>query len=98
MTNKMKAREFVKQTVKKTASTRKAQVVDLFNSARGHLIMGQALYLAVKAIEARPKIQQEPSNVADMKLIMEELFPLGAVAEMAKEEHHAKTKAREHCD
>ena len=53
----------------------------LLNSVRGQYIIGQALYLAIESIEARPEHEQEPSNVADMRLLMEGLFPIYAAAE-----------------
>jgi hypothetical protein len=55
---------------------RKDLAVRLFNSVRGNYIVGQALYLAMEHIKERPEIRREPSNMADMELIMEELFPL----------------------
>lgn len=50
----------------------------LFSSHRGSYIIGQALYEAIKAMEARPERQQEPSNVSDMKFLMDNLFPMYA--------------------
>ncbi len=59
---------------KKEAEKELAQ--EIFNSHRGIYIMGQAFYEAIKAMEARPKREQEPSNVSDMKLMMNNLFPM----------------------
>ena len=56
---------------------------DVFHSMRGKLIMSQALFLAMEAMMKRPevgtgegKLEREPSNGRDMKLLYEELFPL----------------------
>ena len=54
----------------------RATATEFFNSWRGRYIVGQALYLAVQEIESRPSEKQEPSNVADMKYLMDNLFPL----------------------
>ena len=54
----------------------KIEAMKFANTVRGQYIMGQALYLAIQSIEARPKIEQEPSNVADMKFLMDNLFPM----------------------
>ncbi len=47
------------------------------DSMRGHFIVSQALLLAIELMESRTKIEeQEPSNVADMQLLLDELFPM----------------------
>tara|TARA_R100000963_G_scaffold12998_1_gene9396 strand:- start:498 stop:725 length:228 start_codon:yes stop_codon:yes gene_type:complete len=47
---------------------------------RGQLIIGQALHYGLKALRAvEPEVMQEKSNIADMQLLMEELFPMGMV-------------------
>tara|TARA_Y100000310_G_scaffold318538_1_gene372778 strand:+ start:342 stop:551 length:210 start_codon:yes stop_codon:yes gene_type:complete len=48
----------------------------LIQSLRGQYIIGQALYLALESMQTRPDIEREPSNEADMKLLMEEIFPI----------------------
>ena len=45
-------------------------------SWRGRFIVSQALELAIQSIEARPQVQQEPSNVADMRYLRETIFGL----------------------
>jgi hypothetical protein len=49
--------------------------ISLFQSWRGQYVVSQALVLAIKAINARPPEEQEPSNVADMECLLE-LFPI----------------------
>lgn len=56
----------------------------IFNSVRGNYIVGQALFLAIEHMKERPAIQQEPSNMADMELMMAELFPLYSVVAEAE--------------
>jgi len=47
------------------------------DSMRGHFIVSQALLLAIESMESRTKIEeQEPSNVADMQLLLDEVFPM----------------------
>jgi len=64
----------------------------LLSTIRGQLIISQALYEGLKRMEERPDVKdweqwgeqlqdgtvklQEPSNQADMELLMAELFPL----------------------
>jgi len=71
---------------------KRQMAIELFSSVRGRYVVGQALYLAIQAIEARPKMEQEPSNVADMRLIMEQLFPMYASLVEAKSKIEAMTK------
>ena len=56
--------------------TRKERAKSLLDSIRGHFIVSQALFLAIKSIEKRPFRHQEPSNVEDMQLLLDEIFPL----------------------
>ena len=49
----------------------------LLNSARGSLIMGQALAKAVATMRTvEPAIHQERSNIEDMEMLGEALFPV----------------------
>lgn len=64
----------------------KDNAMELLDSLRGHYIVGQALSLAIKEIEARPFQEQEPSNVSDMKLLRDELFPMYKDVEDATQE------------
>ena len=59
------------------------EVVEFSNSMRGRYIIGQALYLAIESINARPRMKQEPSNVADMEFLMDNLFPIYKMTQMA---------------
>ena len=47
---------------------------ELFYSGRGAYIVGQALYKAIEAMEQEE--YPEHSNIADMKLIMNHMYPL----------------------
>ena len=62
--------------------TSEEQATLLMQSLRGQYIIGQALYLALESMQNRPEISREHSNEADMKLLMDEIFPIySAVAE-----------------
>ena len=46
------------------------QAKALAGNIRGHLILSQALYYGIKALESvKPEYLQEKSNIADMKLL-----------------------------
>ena len=58
--------------------SRAEDAIELFRSMRGQLIVGQALHYGLKALRAiEPEVMQEKSNIADMELLLEELFPIG---------------------
>jgi len=59
----------------------------LAKSARGAYIIGQALTLAIKHLETEEPRRREVSNIADMKLMRDHLFPLFHWAEEASEEY-----------
>jgi len=59
--------------------TEKELAVKMIQSWRGQYIIGQALYLAIQAIE-----ETEPSNAEDMRLMMKHLFPLFADIKQAE--------------
>ena len=54
----------------------KEEAMNFAGSMRGQFIISQALVLAIKSIEARPKERQEPSNVEDMKYLINNIFPI----------------------
>ena len=45
-------------------------------SARGTYIVSQALELAIREIESRPQMEQEPSNVLDMRYLRQSIFDM----------------------
>ena len=49
---------------------------DFFTSTRGQYIVGQALHIAIMALESIESPHKEVSNISDMKFIKEELFPM----------------------
>jgi hypothetical protein len=70
-----------------TATTDHQQALDLLDSMRGKYILGQALYYGIQALEAvEPAVMQERSNIEDMKLLMDEVFPLGHIIGLQKTE------------
>jgi len=65
--------------------TDQRQAQEMRDGWRGQYIIGQALFLAIKEIESRPSHKQEPSNVADMRFLMDNLYPLYAATNVAWE-------------
>jgi len=50
--------------------------LSLLNSPRGHFIISQALYVAVETLKKVKPPHREESNIEDMEILMETLFPL----------------------
>ena len=69
----------VKSPKKSKTTTDFELAMDLVKNLRGQYIIGQALAIATREIEGREKHLQEPSNVADMKLLGEQVFQVGYV-------------------
>ncbi len=66
---------------------KKEMAAELFNSWRGQYIISQALYKAIQVMEkVEPDYMRELSNIEDMKLIMEQLFPMFMAIAKAQEE------------
>lgn len=55
---------------------KKSEAIKLFQSTRGHYIIGQALYIAIKEMKKVPSPYTEFSNIVDMELLMNEIFPI----------------------
>ena len=56
------------------------------NSSRGQLIISQALHIAIEVMEEiKPEHLKERSNIADMKLLYENVFPLYGVIKRMEE-------------
>lgn len=64
---------------------KKMHAQTIANSLRGQYLISQALCLAVKVLRKRPKHLQEPSNMADMEMLIEHVFPIYKVVEQARE-------------
>jgi len=62
---------------------RKELAVALLGSIRGRYIIGQALDVAIRAMKERER--PELSNIADMELLRDELFPIAMMARLAQE-------------
>ena len=58
---------------------RQQEAIKLMGSPRGQYIIGQALALAVKALEKVEDKLQEKSNIQDMKFMGEAIFMAGFV-------------------
>ena len=71
------------------------QAAEFLSSVRGQYIMGQALHIAIEALESvEPPTMREYSNIADMKFIRDNVFPMGsaiaAARKIAKEKLEVK--------
>ena len=65
---------------------RYSKAVALQGSMRGEYIIGQALWHCIKMMEkVLPEHSKECQSVADMKLLMEELYPLYMIAQREEE-------------
>lgn len=67
---------------------------DLLHSMRGNLIISQALVFAISAMKKVPKERREVSNIQDMELLMEELFPMYAMVSLAQAAHKSKSEEK----
>ena len=65
-------------------SKEETAAVEFMSSMRGAIIMGQALSIAIESLEKVPLALQEKSNIADMRYILQELFPLGEAVHKGK--------------
>tara|TARA_R100001443_G_C3353108_1_gene177269 strand:+ start:119 stop:352 length:234 start_codon:yes stop_codon:yes gene_type:complete len=53
--------------------------LEFLGSMRGQYIMGQALNVAIKAMESvEPSSHREQSNIDDMRFLRDNLFSMGA--------------------
>ena len=76
---------------------KRREAIEFASSGRGLYIISQALYVAVQAMEKVPKIKREPSNIADMRFLMDTLFPMYKLIQEAQkkfEEHSKKEKKK----
>ena len=55
-------------------------------SLRGQYIISQALTKAIEVMKKEPIVHREPSNIADMKFLIDNLFPLFYVTQKAEKE------------
>lgn len=55
---------------------KKEIALNLLKSQRGAYIMGQALYTAIEVMKQVPKSFREVSNIEDMEMLEEALFPI----------------------
>ena len=61
----------------------KARAINLFDSMRGKFIISQALYTAMDILQQEKRPPQ--SDIQDMKLLAEELFPICGQLEAYKD-------------
>ena len=71
--------------------SKKEQTIRLLNSIRGRYIIGQALDIAIEVLKKEEYPQL--SNIANMELLRDELFPLAMAARLAQKEFRKKPTA-----
>ena len=76
--------------------TKKEEAVELSMSIRGQYIISQALTKAIEVMEKEPETKREVSNIADMKFLLHNLFPLFYVTQKAEKEFRKKKGGGEH--
>jgi len=58
------------------AKAQRQYALDFLASQRGMLIVSQALYYAMEVLKSAPMGEREESNIEDMALLRESVFPL----------------------
>lgn len=56
-------------------NSEREKAIEFLNSARGQWILTQALCVAIDTLEAVPHPLTEVSNIADMRYLLDNLFP-----------------------
>jgi hypothetical protein len=69
----------------------KDRAINLFDSIRGRFIISKALYAAIDILQQEKRPPQ--SDIQDMKLLAEELFPICGQLEAYKD----KVRSSAHC-
>ena len=70
----------------------KEKAIKFAQSIRGQYILSQALTKAIKVMEKEPRIKKELSNIADMKYLVHNLFPIFYAAQKAQKEYLKQQK------
>lgn len=52
------------------------QAIEFASSVRGQYIISQALCLSIKKMKEAPEHMREVSNISDMELLRDHLFPM----------------------
>jgi hypothetical protein len=65
---------------------RRRYAEELFTSPRGQYIVSQALTVAINVLKEVPEPYREVSNIEDMEILRDELFPLFYLAWEAQRE------------
>ena len=56
--------------------------LELLGSFRGHYIISQALSIAIRQLNKVKGVHKELSNIQDMEMLYEEIFPIYKIDEM----------------
>lgn len=66
------------------------EAATFLSSTRGSFVVGQALYIAIQELESNPEESRFISDIADMRYLMESLFPMYAEVQKAKSKFMAE--------
>lgn len=67
----------IKGTVEElTKDATRDAAIEFAAGMRGQYIIGQALYIAIQTMEKAPAKKRENSNIANMRFLMNTLFPI----------------------
>lgn len=66
------------------------EAATFLSSTRGSFVVGQALYMAIQELESNPEESRSISDIADMRYLMEALFPMYAEVQKAKSKFMAE--------
>lgn len=75
-------------------SQRREIAIKLFMSDRGQYLVSEALYTAIEVMRKVPKERREVSNIEDMEILLEELFPLYKMVKDAIKEYDKRVKLK----
>jgi hypothetical protein len=61
------------------------QAIEFASSMRGQYIISQALWLAIEKLNEQPENRREVSNISDMELLLDNLFPMFKAVQAAQQ-------------
>ena len=61
------------------------ETMEFASSVRGQYIISQALCLAIEKLNEQPENRREVSNISDMELLLDNLFPMFKAVQTAQQ-------------
>lgn len=74
----------VKSAGQTDQNSKQKEAAIFLSSMRGSFVVGEALYIAIQELESNPDESGSISDIADMRYLMESLFPMYAEVQKAK--------------